>query len=135
MTYQKVNGEKKFFKLNEIKPGTVLFEGGVFDKIEPPNEGAQYPTNNYRFRMPDDSFCILNGSGELKRVFETKKEVTLGQKCRVTYLGKKLLVTGKRKGTKMHDYLIEVEGGSSITTSPDSDSEMPHVEIEEGLSI
>lgn len=141
MAYKKITGKRIYYKLKETNPGTVLFEDGIFESVEPVPEGSKFDGNNYLFRLPNDEIAVLNGSGTIIRVFGDRDEttgklsggkVTVGQKVRVTYLGKNKLTTGERKGMDFHDFDVEVDGNDpdsvevshSLPPSAKEDSEL-----------
>lgn len=113
MAYQKVNGKRIYFDLRTKKAGDVLFEDGVFADIVKRPETAKFPGNDYHFRLPNRDIAVINGTGTTKAIFEgttgVKAVVKIGDKVRVTYLGKEALTSGKYKGTMTHMFDVEID--------------------------
>lgn len=91
-----------------IRP-SKLFEEGVEGKILEGTFVGTVPNhfdgekNDYKFEGDDGSIIILNGAGNLDY---RMNQVSVGDYCRVEYLGKKPIIKGKMKGKEAHAFEV-----------------------------
>lgn len=114
--YQRVGqGNIKFVKYAESKPGQVLAEGTYLTT----KEGTYGPQHHFRTDLGDT--VVLNSSGILNK--RLADHVSRGDQVRITYNGKTTLAAGKFKGKEAHDFIVEVDSTRSSRLPAEEEDE------------
>lgn len=119
MAFQKVNAQKKFYKLDECEKGQILAEG-IYVRPVDGRFGVQYEIRD------EERGIVVLGGGHLKYQMETS--VDQGDYVRITYDGKVTLDKGNFKGRQSHQFVVEVDKERSL--SPDKAAAMAVIEDE-----
>jgi hypothetical protein len=107
MAYQKVSGQRKYFKYAECTAGQKLVEDGTYKGIEEGTYGPQYI-----FNQKNGDIVVLNKAGHLSWLID--KYLKTGQLCNVYYKGMgEPLSKGPFKGKEPHTFDLEVDDGST----------------------
>lgn len=101
MAFEEISSTAKYYRYEEIAPGTVLCEGWFV------NAGlSKFKKSVYFVHSADGQVHALNGAGHLNHCF---KVVTPEDYIRVTYVGKDKLSKGQYAGSDAHRFKLEID--------------------------
>ncbi len=104
MAFKKMNIRPAYKKNSEYKPGEVIIDGGVYERIKEDNYGR----NTHIFRLDDDSLKAVNHAGHLTYLLE--EYANFGDYCRITYKGiAKIEASKKQKGKTNDPHTFDLE--------------------------
>lgn len=98
----------KYVSLKETKPGTVIVENGAYVKKFNGGTGPYGDRISYHFRLDNGDMVGVPASGQLNWLVENN--LSVGQKCRIVYNGKKPVFNKKKNITENnHDFELAVD--------------------------